>query len=140
MHKFAQRIPLIACAVLSASVAFGCSCVGVSVDDAKKSADLVFRGTITAISGGKIWFRVDRVWRGRVGQTFDMPDFREGAACLGFWPALVKVGNDLLVYAQWLPPGSREGDYFTSICTRTRLASAAGEDFSALGRGKPPHP
>jgi hypothetical protein len=68
-----------------------------------------------------------------------MPALREAVACLGFWPEHLRVGNDLLVYANWLPPGSRAGDYFTSICTRTNLSSAASEDFRVLGRGKRPH-
>jgi hypothetical protein len=138
MYKVPQKIAFLAWSV---SAVLGCECRHISVQEAKKSADLVFRGTIiTAIGEGKVWFRVDRVWKGHIGPTFEMPDLREGAARLGFWPTLLKVGNDLLVYAQWLPPGSKEGEFFTSICTRTKLASAAGEDFSRLGPRKTPHP
>jgi|SRR5580704_12666199 hypothetical protein len=132
------KIALFAFAVWSTSVALGCDCVPISVKQAKNGAGVVFRGTITGISEGKIFFRVDRVWKGDVGRTFEMPEFTEGAACLGFWPALLQVGHGLLVYA-WILPGSKDGAYFTSICTRTQLSQSAGEDFARLGRGKPPH-
>ncbi len=114
----------------------GCDCAGLSVKEAKKSADVVFRGTITDIGAGKVVFRVNRVWKGNVGRTFDMPEFIEGAACLGFYEGFLKVGNDLLVYATRLHRGSNDEDYFTSICTRTRLSSDAGEDLSKLGKGQ----
>ncbi len=103
-----------------------------------KEAEVVFRGTITEISAGNVVFRVDRVWKDDVGPTFNMPDFRETSACLGFWPAYLQIGNDLLVYAERIPPGSKGDPYITSICTRTNLSSAASEDFKKLGRGKPP--
>src|ERR1700722_5591769 len=39
-------------------------------------------GTITDISGGKV-VRVERIWKGNIGRTFDTPEVIEGAACLG---------------------------------------------------------
>jgi hypothetical protein len=105
------------------------------VNDAKKGADVVFRGTIIDLSGGKVFFQVDRVWKGNIGRTLDMP---EGVGCLVFSPALLKVGNDHLIYATWIPRGAKDGAYFTNICTRTNLSTAAGEDFSRLGQGRSP--
>ncbi len=132
------KIAFFLCAAWSVSAARGCDCAEVSVKEAKKWADVVFRASITDISEGKVFFRVDRVWKGNVGRTFEMPEFREEAACLGFWPTHLKVGNDLLVYAKRMPLGSTDGAYFTNICTRTRLSSSASEDFSRLGRGTAP--
>jgi hypothetical protein len=57
---------------------------------------------------------------------------------VGFWPAQLVVGNDLLVYAQWQPRGSPDGLYLPNICERTSLAKNASEDLAQLGRGRPP--
>jgi hypothetical protein len=135
-----MKSALLVCTAWSASLALGCDCASLTVNEAKKYAEVVFRGTITDISAGKVVFRVDRVWKGDVGRTFDMPEFIEGAACLGFHGWMLKAGNDLLVYAGRLHRSSNDEDYFTSICTRTNLSSDAGEDFSKLGKGKPPRP
>ncbi len=62
-----------------------------------------------------------------------MPEFRETSACIGFSPALLQVGNDLLIYAQY-----SNGAYFTDICLRTQLAKNARHDFKSLGAGRPP--
>jgi hypothetical protein len=112
-------------------------------------SDVVFRGTITALRDSEkaagisagfgrdtkkiVIFRVSRVWKGKVGQTFEMPAVEEIAACIGFWPSFLKVGNDLLVYA------SRSGgsEYYTSICGFHKRASDA-KDFRELGPGEDP--
>ncbi len=80
-------------------------------------------------------FRVVRVWKGDVRATFDMPEFRETSACLGFWPKHLRVGADLVVYANRLPPGAKDAEYFTDICTRTRFTNEANEDIAKLGAG-----
>ena len=105
-------------------MALGCDCVGLSVNEAKKAAEVVFRGTIIDVSAGKVIFRVDRVWKGNVRPTFDMPEFIEGAACLGFHERMLKVGSDLLVYATRLHRSST-----TKIISR---ASALGRIFRAM--------
>jgi hypothetical protein len=133
------KIILLAFAVWSTSVALACDCAPESLSEAKGRAEVVFRGTITAIRGGKVSFRVDRVWKGNVGRTFDMPELCETSACIGFLPTLLQVGNDLLVFAWRLRRDPSDNEYFTSICTRTQLSQSAGEDFARLGRGKPPH-
>ncbi len=125
-------------AALCASVALVCDCAHESVHGAKKWADIVFRGTITEISNGRVRFRVDQVWKGDVPRFFEMVDFREGAACVGFWPAHLRIGNDLLVYGQWQPKGLPDGLYLSNICERTSLAKDAHEDPEQLGLGRPP--
>jgi hypothetical protein len=126
---------LCACACLARP----CDCAGITVNNAKKFAEVVFRGTITAFRNSDsrerfVVFRVTRVWKGNVAEVFEMPAFEESTACIGFWPSLLSIGNDLLVYAsrQGSPPA-----YFTSICTRTALAKDS-KDFERLGRGKAP--
>jgi len=79
-------------------------------------------------------FSVDRVWKGNVPPMFEMPALEEGAACAGFWPNLLKVGKNLLVYAKRFPDGT---DYLTDICTRTAEAGRS-TDFAKLGSGRAP--
>jgi hypothetical protein len=133
-----SRYLFIAFAAWGASIAPGCECTKLSVTQAQKNAEVVFRGNITEISGGKIIFRIDRIWKGDIARTFTMPEFTESAACMGFSEGLLKVGNDLLVYAKRLHRFQGDEDYFTSICTRTGLSRDSGEDFRRLGKGKPP--
>ena len=105
--------------------------------EAKKHADIVFRGTIIDIRDRTVFFRVDRKWKGNVGRDFTMPEIRESSGCVGFWSSLLKVGSDLLVYGQRGLNFKRE-DYFTSICTRTREAKDAWWDFFWLGLSDKP--
>ncbi len=132
-----MRIAFIFCLVWSAANALGCDCVPLSLNKAKAGAEVVFRGTITDIRGGKVSFRVDRVWKGNVGRTFDMVDF-EASMCLGFLPKWLQVGNDLLVFAWRLHRHPGDNDYFTGLCSHTSFASEAGDAFEKLGKGRPP--
>ena len=106
---------------------YGCGCTEPAVEAKKKSADVVFRGTIVELKNSdrpltipttavddtrKIAvFRVIRVWKGEVGEMFEMPAVRETSACIGFWPAYLNVGSELIVYANKM--GS---EYYTRIC------------------------
>jgi hypothetical protein len=104
------------------------------------TANLVFRGKITEvrrISEGPpshriiIQFAVTTVWKGRASRQLTMHTELEQAACWGFWPDLVSVGNELLVFAverpaQWLQwekvagfPKGQKTVFTTSICTHT---------------------
>jgi len=136
---------------LSSGIVYACSCREPSVEDKKNHSDVVFRGTITAlrdaekpagISAG--WgrdtkkiavFRVSRVWKGEVGQSFEMPAVQETSVCFGFWPPFLKVGNDLLIYASHSI--FSESEYYTSICGFHKPASAA-KDLEELGPGQEP--
>jgi hypothetical protein len=135
---FLLRLAIVFCAC--ACLARPCDCAGtLTVNEAKKLAAVVFRGTITALrnsdSGERsVVFRVTRVWKGNVSEIFEMPAFEETTACLGFRPSFLSIGNELLVYAS--PEGSPPA-YFTRGCTRTALAKNS-KDFEKLGRGKTP--
>jgi hypothetical protein len=131
MTKFALLLGLF----WNASVAFGCDCVTLPVSQEKRGAEVVFRGTITEIRGGTVYFRVERVWKGNVGRTFEMPEFTETSGCIGFLPSWLIEGNDLLVFA-WRYP--EDNDYFTALCSGTSLASQAGETLAKLGKGSAP--
>lgn len=126
---------------MSAGFGIACDCEAPSVSSAKRQADVVFRGTITQFrDSGKGWriavFKVSRVWKGDVRETFEMPAIEEGAACFGFAPRLIRGWNDLLVYATRIAP---DDDYIITSCSRTALASET-TDFKHLGPGRKPKP
>ena len=136
------------CAILP-NIAQACSCRPTSVRDAVANADVVFRGTIIEIRDAQrdvitnivqprkliAVFRVRQVWKGDVAETFEMPAIKNpGGICVGFGPDILKVGNEVLVYA--IKP-SGTADYVTSICSRTRLARES-TDFQELGPGMAP--
>ena len=126
---------------ISSGFACACTCDAPGVSSARRHADVVFRGTITQFrDSGKGWrilvFKVSRVWKGDVHDTFEMPAIEEGAACFGFAPRLIRGWNELLVYAYRIKPDS---DYITDICSRTALA-AETTDYKQLGPGRRPKP
>jgi hypothetical protein len=115
-------------------------------------AEVVFRGTIIALRDTKTSskiagavrdlkkvavFRVTRVWKGDVGEAFEMPAVEETSMCIGFWPPFLKIGNDLVIYARRL---QGQPEYYTDICTRTMPANDASKfkDFDKLGLGEEP--
>ncbi len=84
-------------------------------------------------------FQVTRVWKGDVGQKFEMPAVTETSTCNGFWEDYLKLGADLLIYARRV-----ENDFYTGICGNHKPAIDAkgnpAPDFKDLGPGAPPHP
>jgi hypothetical protein len=143
-----MRLP--ALLVLAVVSCYACDCTESSVQFKRDHADIIFRGTIVELRDSSkpaeltpgfahdtkkvVVFKVTRVWKGHVGQTFEMPGIEETSACIGFWPGFLKVGQDLLVYASHFGTS----DYLTSICGRHKPAKNAGEDFKTLGPGKEP--
>lgn len=139
--------------ILGAGIACACGCIEPNVEAKKEHADVIFRGTIIALRDAKVagdfptgWvhdtkkvavFRVTRVWKGDVGETFEMPAVEETSTCNGFWPPYLKVESDLLVYARRV--GSA---YYTGICGSHKLAKDSNgkdtKDFEELGLGAEP--
>jgi hypothetical protein len=128
---------------LFTSVSFStaqCDDVEISTQQAKRSSEVVFQGTIEAFGGTgsdrTVMFRVSRVWKGQVGRTFEMPAIEtSGGLCTAFWEGMLVIGNELVVYASHLPSlGSSE--YFP-LRSKTTLVSRA-KDLSQLGRGHKP--
>lgn len=97
-------------------------------------SDIVFRGEIVAHKGGAAVFKVHERWRGNLGSYVNL-EWRRGdlGDCIGFWPDDLKVGNELLVFAD----KGQDGIYRTSICRPTGVASKAGRNLDLLGPGKP---
>jgi hypothetical protein len=123
-----------------AGLIYGCDCVEVPASQARRNSEVAFRGTVAKFrDSGKgyriVVFKVSRVWKGQIGRQFEMPA-EEGDWCYAFLPSLLKIGNELVVYASKLPEGT-SGDYFPMPCN-TRLARDTKE--FALGPGRHPRP
>jgi hypothetical protein len=119
---------------VSAGLVSACDCLTISPKAAKHEADIVFRGTVTALHDtGKGYpiavFRVSRVSKGNVPETFEMPALQEDSWCLGFLPR-VTLGAEFLVYAHHLDPS--DPDYLPLPC-QTVLARNA-RTFESLDR------
>lgn len=148
--RIALGVALACMAAVKLTQACSCNPNAGGVREAVANEDVVFRGTIVDIHPAKrdviiddrlqpvkriAVFRVTQVWKGDVGETFEMPALENpGGVCLGFRPKLLVVGNELLVYAS---KSKRNGEYLTSICSRTQLANQSS-DFEQLGQGTPP--
>ncbi|MED5523634.1 MAG: hypothetical protein VX447_02595 [Pseudomonadota bacterium] len=88
--------------------AWACTCVPLSVDEAKNSADVVFAGIVknyTLIDSKEEWeprilleFNVARVWKGDISGEFTMHTNVEGSSCGGFFREFLKPGTNLIVY------------------------------------------
>lgn len=144
--------------------AWACSCARIGVDDARNDADVVFAGTVEDVTmvdtspwepRAVVRFKVARVWKGDVHESFTMHTNIEASSCSGFFRELADPGEVLLVYGQARPAREwkQSGDqvtrqelvdavpddatvYTTSICTRTRLVLHADEDFRLLGAAR----
>jgi hypothetical protein len=117
-----------------------CDDIEISTKEAKHSSEVMFQGTIEGFKGSGIdrtvIFRVSRVWKGRVGPTFEMPAIEtDGGLCTAFWRGLLAVGNELVVYAsrQFIPDRKE----YLPLRSKTTLVSRA-KDMSALGQGHKP--
>jgi hypothetical protein len=125
---------------------YACSCVPPgSPSEALAKSTVVFAGKVVSIRGfevpasgivstadlGTIELRVSTVWKGPVQETMFVTTVRDGAGC-GF---TFTEGQEYVVYSRSdaTPPE-------VSLCSRTRLASNAQEDFAALGEGRTPEP
>jgi hypothetical protein len=101
-------------------------------------SEIVFRGTVTSFldsgSGYRIAvFRVSRVWKGKVKETFEMPALQEISACMGFLPKL-EIGSELIVYAHRPVPSNPE--LFPIVCNTLLVRDV--KDIAELGAGKKP--
>jgi hypothetical protein len=112
---------------------------GQCTKNAEHLSEVVFQGTIEGFRGSgtdrTVMFRISRVWKGRVGPTFEMPAIEtDGGLCTAFWSGLLAVGNELVVYAsrRFIP-----GVGYLPLRSKTTLVSRAS-DISALGRGRKP--
>jgi hypothetical protein len=126
---------LLSVLAVSTGLLYGCDCIEMPSRQALHGSEAVFLGTVSGFRDSSsnvliVVFQVDRVWKGRIKQTFEMPALT-GASCLSFAPSLLQIGNQLIVYASRLPSGV---EYFPVHCN-TKLATIA-EAAKNLGPGR----
>src|SRR5262249_19369492 len=120
--RYDRSVKVIFAVIFALQTALCCELVVPDVEGAARRAEIIFRGTITEIRESDIVFRVDRVWKGRVGTVFVMPKiaWRDTPCLPGFYQAHVSVGAELLVYARKLPWLNVTG-YIPEAGSRTAL-------------------
>ncbi|REK76648.1 hypothetical protein [Paenibacillus paeoniae] len=125
--------------------ASACSCAFPgSVNEAKLNNDVVFDGTVTGkkepvrlfsrSSATPItWtFEVHEIWKGKVSPAISVVSVQASESC-GYE---FKEGSRYIVYAR-----NSGNSLEVSLCSRTALHSAAGQDLAELGVGSvPPQP
>ena len=125
--------------IFSLHAAVGCEVSALSVKQARKQAQIVFRGRVQEVRASEIIFQVNRVWKGRVPAMFSMPKLTWSATpCQpGFYEGHVKPGAELLVYARQVPYLNVSG-YVSTPGLRTAPIEYATQDLKRLGPGHPP--
>lgn len=137
LMRYGAAIVLVG-AGISVSPLHGCTCAEPpAMKAAQDAVDVVFRGTLTgralSIRRDAI-FRVEQVWKGRVGDKFRVEWKLEDGDCSGFRSEALKVGTELLVFAT---RGS-DGVYRTNICYPTTPVADAAAELAELGAGERP--
>jgi hypothetical protein len=163
---FLMTVPLIG---MQSAPARACSCApDSSVELARTKADVVFAGTVEEVTPVDssigtprmvLRFKVARVWKGDVHESFAMHTHIGSGTCSGIFREMADPGEVLLVYGQGRPAKEwKEWGvqllnqvirqdlidavpddltvFTTSICTRTRLVLHADEDFRLLGAAR----
>ena len=125
---------------ISYKPALACSCARpLPPLEAKERAAAVFSGTVISQERSpqqrdrfqdiKVNFRVQRVWKGDIGNTVTISTNRSSAACgINF-----RNRQRYLVYAF-----DNRNELTTNLCSRTKLLANAREDLRALGPGSSP--
>ena len=121
---------------LIATVGQGCDCIVLPARDTAHYSEIVFSGTVarfryTEKGDTMAVFQVRRVWKGPVTAEFEM-FARQGDACFEFPPGLLRLGNEVVVYANRLVGP----DYVPMRCNTTLVQNA--KDILKLGPRRKP--
>jgi hypothetical protein len=123
----------------STQTGFGCSCLpSANAKQELEQSVVVFSGKVLevkrndqpegAFTSVEAVFEVESVWKGIEKSRVSVFTSAQSSACgYGF-----RKGETYLVYASQ----STNGQYITSICSRTRPLKAAEGDLKELGEGK----
>ena len=135
-------VQLVSALGLTVALVHACDCIDVGAKQSKRGADIVFRETVAALRDSAegdcaVVFRVDRVWKGEVTETFEMLWLESDYACFGFPSGMLKVGNELLVYGSTFGSRTVQRYPYLSMPCATKLAKLA-TDIAQLGRGHKP--
>lgn len=116
--------------------AYACSCLRPAPPlESKQQATAVFAGTVISQERSqfevKVNLRVQRVWKGQIGDTVTIVTNPNSAACGVYFMNREKY----LVYAFQNP---NQNQLTTNLCSRTQSFSRASEDLKELGPGNKP--
>ncbi|MDJ0725816.1 MAG: hypothetical protein QNJ38_11955 [Prochloraceae cyanobacterium] len=118
--------------------AYACSCLRPAPPlESKQQATAVFAGTVISQERSefevKVNLRVQRVWKGEIGDTVTIITNTNSAACGVYFRNREKY----LVYA-FQNPNQNKNQLTTNLCSRTQSFSRASEDLKQLGPGNKP--
>jgi hypothetical protein len=151
LHRFMFCSLVAVIAIVTA--AHGSSCLAISVPVAVNRANVVLSGDVVDIHPAKrdaisnilqspkriVVIRVDRVWKGVAGETFEIAlttnRNQESKAAQDWQDKIFAVGRKVLIYARRSDPTA---EYTVSMCSRTGLVSDSSKDIQELGEGKGP--
>ncbi len=126
---------VLALGLVAPRTALACSCMAESVEEARARAAAIFEGRVDAIAPAEdqlaVRIHVTQAWRGVDHETIEVRTGDANDLCRFEFV----VGEHYLVYAS---RDEASGRLFVSLCSRTRLASAADEDRQILGSGTVP--
>ncbi|HEX8633234.1 MAG TPA: hypothetical protein VF703_03680 [Pyrinomonadaceae bacterium] len=130
--------------------ALGCECVPQppgkpSPEEARaalvkdfNSAAVVFSGKVVKANRFKVWFKVDKVWKGDVSKQFVMSTgakpHENGSYSISGCDYPFKLGEEYLVYAEPVDPALHPGSTYLQAreCTRTRLSKDTEQEMKEL--------
>jgi hypothetical protein len=137
--KTSPRWTLAFLLAVAPTVALACTCRPLDVPTAKDQADVVFAGkveSIVAVDKPGEWeprlvvrFKVARVWKGPVSESFEMHTNYESSSCGGFFPGVLKEGKTLLVYGTGRPAAMWKG---------TTAGATTASSFTVKPMERPP--
>jgi hypothetical protein len=151
LHRFVFCTLFAVVSIVTA--AYGSACLTISVPEAVNRADVVLSGEVVDIHAAKrdemsdilqppkgiVVIRVDRVWKGVVGEEFEIALARnrnqESKAGQDWQDKIFAVGRKVLIYAR---RSDATAEYTVSMCSRTGLVSDSTKDIQELGQGKAP--
>ncbi|MFD2615000.1 hypothetical protein [Paenibacillus gansuensis] len=140
---FAAILFLFSLVILPINKAYACSCAELEPKEAFEKAESVFTGRVLSSKQQRIQngvmgaienrdvnlLEVQETWKGVNQSQVIVYDNGHEASC-GFH---FSVGSTYLVYTY----KGKDGERYTSFCSRTNEVSKAGEDLKFLGQGKP---
>jgi hypothetical protein len=88
---------------IASTFAHACDCVYTSAREMRHASEIVFRGKVVGFRDSKFKgardavFDVDRVWKGSVARSFEMPAV--SGTCFGFFRP-PRIGDEYVIFAK----------------------------------------
>jgi hypothetical protein len=123
------------------SLLCACDCIREPAEDALGFSEVAFRGRVEGFrdSGNGyrlVIFKVDRVWKGKIGPTFEMPAVESDELCWAWPPSMLKTGTEIVVFANHMQGGTHPQEFYPMRCETSLPRDLP--DLRKLGRGHKP--